>query len=261
MGPSPMGDEQVQISVRQRGAPLDLIVAEAMILANSTWGNWLAELGVPGIYRSQASMAPGVKVRMGTKALPHAGIGVKSYAWSTSPLRRYTDMVNQWQIIACARHGKTAALAAPFKPKDAELFSIISGFDAAYSAYNGYQAGMERFWTLKYLQQQGITELDGHRVQGRPGGSFMVRADTLPLVFPVLGAQGLPRGARLRVKLGAIDEISAGCERHPAGAAGRPARQRHAGEDEGEDEPVAGPIAIAVDLNEPEAASADNPPS
>ena len=144
----------MQISTRQRGAPLDLIVAEAMILANSTWGNWLAELGVPGIYRSQASLAPGVKVRMGTKALPHAGIGVKSYAWSTSPLRRYTDLVNQWQIIACARHGKTAALAAPFKPKDADLFSIISGFDAAYSAYNGYQGGMERFWTLKYLQQQ-----------------------------------------------------------------------------------------------------------
>jgi exoribonuclease-2 len=215
-----MGSEQVQISVRQRGAPLDLIVAEAMILANSTWGNWLAELGVPGIYRSQASLAPGVKVRMGTKALPHAGIGVRSYAWSTSPLRRYTDMVNQWQIIACAPR-RTAALAAPFKPKDASLFSIISGFDAAYSAYNGYQAGMERFWTLKYLQQQGITELVATVFKEGYGGSFMVRADTLPLVFPVLGAQGLPRGARLRVKLGRIDEISAGRQRHAHRAAGR----------------------------------------
>ena len=156
-GAEPHGAETVQISVRQRGAPLDLIVSEAMILANSTWGGWLAELGVPGIYRSQASLAPGIKVRMGTKALPHAGIGVKSYAWSTSPLRRYTDLVNQWQIIACVRHGKTAALAAPFKPKDAELFSIISAFDAAYTAYNGYQGGMERFWTLRYLQQNAIT--------------------------------------------------------------------------------------------------------
>ncbi|MEO7390886.1 MAG: ribonuclease catalytic domain-containing protein, partial [Ramlibacter sp.] len=150
-GAEPVGNEQVQITVRRRGAPLDLIVSEAMILANSTWGSWLGEVGVPGIYRSQASMAPGVKVRMGTKALPHAGIGVKSYAWSTSPLRRYTDLVNQWQIIAAARHGKTAALAAPFKPKDAELFSVISSFDSAYAAYNGHQAGMERFWTLKYL--------------------------------------------------------------------------------------------------------------
>jgi exoribonuclease II len=48
-GREPDGTEQVQISVRQRGAPLDLIVSEAMILANSTWGSWMAELGVPGI--------------------------------------------------------------------------------------------------------------------------------------------------------------------------------------------------------------------
>ena len=77
----PAGHEPVQISTRQRGAPLDLIVAEAMILANSTWGGWLAEHGVPGIYRSQASLLPGVKVRMGTRPAPHAGLGVAQYAW------------------------------------------------------------------------------------------------------------------------------------------------------------------------------------
>ena len=264
-GAEPQGTEQVTISVRQRGAPLDLMVAEAMILANSTWGNWLAEHGVPGIYRSQASMAPGVKVRMGTKALPHAGIGVKSYAWSTSPLRRYTDMVNQWQIIAVARHGKTAALAAPFKPKDAELFSIISGFDAAYSAYNGYQAGMERFWTLKYLQQQGITELTATVFKDNlPGGSVLVRADELPLVLPVLGAQGLARGARVRVKLGDIDEITLDVGGTVIERLDAPAEATPEEEDGGDDEPVAGPIAIAVDMNEAEAGSGssggDNPP-
>jgi exoribonuclease-2 len=79
-----------------------------MILANSTWGGWLAACGVPGIYRSQASLAPGVKVRMSTQPGPHAGIGVAQYAWSTSPLRRYVDLVNQWQIVACA-----APAAAP----------------------------------------------------------------------------------------------------------------------------------------------------
>ncbi|MES3010011.1 MAG: ribonuclease catalytic domain-containing protein [Pseudomonadota bacterium] len=238
----PTGNETVQISTRQRGAPLDLIVAEAMILANSTWGQWLAEHGLPGIYRSQASLAPGVKVRMGTKALPHAGIGVKSYAWSTSPLRRYTDLVNQWQIIACARHGKTAALAAPFKPKDAELFSIISAFDATYAAYNGYQAGIERFWTLKYLEQHGITELEATLFKEN-----LVRADTLPLVLPVLGAQGLPRGARLRVKLGEIDAITLdihGTVLERLDVADAPEE----GADEEEDDTAAGPIAIAVDM-------------
>lgn len=257
-GAEPSGDEQVQISVRRRGAPLDLIVAEAMILANSTWGSWLGELGVPAIYRSQASLAPGVKVRMGTRPLPHAGIGVKSYAWSTSPLRRYTDLVNQWQIIAAARHGRTAALAAPFKPKDAELFSIISSFDAAYTAYNAHQAGMERFWTLKYLEQEGVDEVVGTLIK-----EGLVRADDLPLVVPVLGGHELARGARLRVKLGDVDPITLDVkgtvlQRLDAAPAAVEA------EEEAEDEPVAGPIAIAVDVEdtgETPAVSGDNPSS
>ena len=258
-GGEPQGHETVRITTRQRGAPLDLIVAEAMILANSTWGHHLSEHGVPGIYRSQASMAPGVKVRMGTKALPHAGLGVKSYAWCTSPLRRYTDLVNQWQIIAVTQHGRTAALAAPFKPKDADLFSIISCFDAAYSAYNGFQSGIERYWTLKYLAQNGITELTATSFKDN-----LVRADDLPLVLPALGAQGLPRGARVRIRLGEIDEItldvsSTVIERLDAEIqavpGGQDASQGTNGDDgdDGDDNLVAGPISIAVDVSEPQA--------
>ncbi|MEY3944724.1 MAG: Exoribonuclease 2 [Pseudomonadota bacterium] len=250
----PAGDETVVIGTRKRGAPLDLMVAEAMILANSTWGQWMAQLGVPGIYRSQASLAPGVKVRMGTKALPHAGIGVPSYAWSTSPLRRYTDLVNQWQIIACARHGATAALAASFKPKDAELFSIISAFDAAYSGYNGVQSGMERYWTLKYLQQQGITQLEATLIKEAGGGAWLVRADTLPLVLNVMGAQGLPRGARVRVQLGEVDLMA--LDVHGTVLAHLDATDTATEQDEEEDEVVAGPVHIAVDLNEADQAPA-----
>ena len=261
-GEEPQGHEVVEITTRQRGAPLDLIVAEAMILANSTWGAWMAELGVPGIYRSQASLAPGVKVRMGTKAQPHAGIGVKCYAWSTSPLRRYTDLVNQWQIIACVKHGKTAALAAPFKPKDADLFSIISSFEGTYSAYNGYQGAMERFWTLRYLAQNGITEIEASLFKEN-----MVRADTLPLVLPVMGAQSLPRGARVRVKLGEIDLITLDIggtviERLDAAAQTGDAGDAVQEDDADDDSEVAGPIAIAVDVSDAPvegALASDNP--
>ena len=247
-GQEPQGDETVSISTRQRGAPLDLIVAEAMILANSSWGEWLAENGVPGIYRSQASLAPGVKVRMGTRALPHAGIGVKSYAWATSPLRRYTDLVNQWQLIACVRHGRAAALAAPFKPKDAELFSVISSFDAAYSAYNAFQSGIERYWTLKYLRQNGITEVTATSFKDN-----LVRADDLPLVLPALGAQGLPRGAKARVRLGAIDEVTldiSGTVVERLDAVADPVDVADPEDGEGEEAMAAGPISIAVDVDE-----------
>jgi exoribonuclease II len=241
-GDAPNGDEPVEITVRRRGAPLDLMVAECMILANSTWGQWLAQFGVPGIYRSQASLAPGVKVRMGTKALPHAGIGVKSYAWSTSPLRRYVDLVNQWQLVACVRHGNTAALVAPFKPKDAELFGIVSGFDAAYTAYNAFQNGMERYWTMRYVQQRGMSELVASVMK-----DGLVRAEDIPLVLNVAGTASLPRGARVKVRLSEMDllmlEVSGTLvERLDVAAP-------DAAADEEDDEPSVG-VHLALDVNE-----------
>jgi exoribonuclease-2 len=251
------GDEQVQITTRQRGSSLDLIVAEAMILTNSTWGQMLAEHGVPGIYRSQASLAPGVKVRMGTKALPHAGIGVPSYAWSTSPLRRYTDMVNQWQIISCIKNGKTAPLVAPFKPKDADLFSIISNFDNTYSAYNQYQNGMERYWTLKYLQQNNITELNATLFKEN-----MVRADDLPLVLPVMGANQLERGTKVSVKLGDINlmtlDVSGTILDIRVAVHTGDMTISDVSEEESEESDVIGALSIAVDMDEAEVNVEDN---
>jgi exoribonuclease-2 len=192
---------------------------------------------------------------MGTKALPHAGLGVPAYAWSTSPLRRYTDLVNQWQIIAVVQNGKTAALVAPFKPKDAELFSIISSFDAAYSAYNSFQSGIERYWTLKYLQQNNVTELTAGFMKDN-----LVRADDLPLVLPAVGAQGLPRGARVRVKLGDVDHITLDVSGTVVERLDTPDNDAVPGTsdeadaaDDSDADMAAGPISIAVDLHEPSA--------
>jgi exoribonuclease-2 len=240
----PAGDERVQIGTRQRGAPLDLIVAEAMILANSTWGGWLAELGVPAIYRSQASLQPGIKVRMGTKAAPHAGLGVAQYAWSTSPLRRYVDLVNQWQIIACARHGRTAALAAPFRPKDAALFSVISAFDGAYTAYNGFQQGIERYWTLRWLEQNGVVELDAAVMK-----DGLARAETLPLVLRVVGTEGLPRGSRVRARITALDLLTLDLHATLAARLDAPVQLNEAAAEDDETE-AAGALHLAIDLDD-----------
>ncbi|MFY8086177.1 MAG: RNB domain-containing ribonuclease, partial [Rubrivivax sp.] len=229
------------------------------ILANSSWGAWLGELGVPAIYRSQASLAPGIKVRMGTRPLPHAGMGVSAYAWSTSPLRRYVDLANQWQIIAAARHGRTAALAAPFKPKDATLMAIVSNFDTAYTTYNGFQNQIERFWTLRWLQQQGVTELDAAVMK-----DGLVRADALPLVFRVPGTESLPRGSHVRARIEGVDLLT--LEAHarllkrlddvPA-AASPPSDTADDDEDS-----AAAPLALAIDLNDTpaeEAADGERP--
>ena len=264
----PTGHEQVTISVRRRGAPLDLIVSEAMILANSHWGGWLAEHGVPGIYRSQASLAPGIKVRMGVRPAPHAGMGVKQYTWATSPLRRYVDLVNQWQIIACVKHGRTAALAAPFKPRDATLFSVISSFDTAYSAYNDFQNGIERYWTLRWLQQSDTTELDAAVMK-----DGLVRTESLPLVFKALGCEALPRASRVRVRITAMDPLTlelhasliarlddrAASVHVPGGAGIAEASADETSDDE--DAAGAAPLALAIDLAESDAPAESSPAS
>jgi exoribonuclease-2 len=197
-------DDIVTINRRKRGAPLDKIVAELMIYANSSWGLLLHEHGVPGIYRTQGSgngWAARMQVRMLTHAAPHQGLGVDQYAWSTSPLRRYTDLVNQWQILACLKHGVTAPLVAPFKARDADLFAIVSAFDAAYAAYADFQNIMEHYWCLRWLSQH-----EARKVQAVQIKDDLLKLVDIPLILPMVGVKH-PRGTQLTIELISWDEV------------------------------------------------------
>ena len=204
-------DDVVTVSRRKRGAPLDKIVAELMIFANSTWGKLMHDCGVPGIYRSQGQGVGGwaakMQVRMLTHAAPHQGLGVDQYAWSTSPLRRYTDLVNQWQIIACAEHGVTAPLVAPFKPRDANLFAIVSAFDAAYAAYGDFQSNMERYWCLRWLHQENARQVDAVVLKDE-----ILRLVDIPLVIKLPGMPSVARGAQVKLDLLRWDEVDLSIE-------------------------------------------------
>lgn len=199
-------DDVVSIVRRKRGAPLDKIVAELMIFANSSWGKLMADHGIPGIYRAQGGGSGGwaakMQVRMVTHAAPHQGLGVDQYAWSTSPLRRYTDLVNQWQIIACVENGVTAPLVAPFKPKDADLFAIVSGFEAAYSAYSDFQNNMERYWCLRWLDQENVRQVEAVVLKDE-----VLRLVDIPLVIRMPGMPQMPRGAQVRLDILRWDEL------------------------------------------------------
>jgi exoribonuclease-2 len=199
-------DDVVTVSRRKRGAPLDKIVAELMIFANSTWGKLMHDHGVPGIYRSQGQGVGGwaakMQVRMVTHAAPHQGLGVDQYAWSTSPLRRYTDLVNQWQILACAEHGVTAPLVAHFKQKDAGLFAIVSQFDAAYAAYGDHQSNMERYWCLRWLGQQ-----DQRQVEAVVLKDEVLRLVDIPLIIRLPGMPSVARGAQVKLDILRWDEV------------------------------------------------------
>ena len=126
-------NDVVTISNRLRGSPIDKVVSELMIFVNSTWGKLLADNDVAGIYRTQNNG----KVKMSTVAAPHQGLGVAQYMWSSSPLRRYIDLVNQRQIIQLLKKE-----APVYAKNDTALFTVLSNFDAAYTAYNDFQRQM-----------------------------------------------------------------------------------------------------------------------
>ncbi|HFC8842445.1 TPA: ribonuclease catalytic domain-containing protein [Neisseria oralis] len=169
-------DEAGKVSVvrRERGSPIDMLVSEMMILANSTWAQMLHDNDLPGLFRVQ----PAGKVRMSTKSEPHIGMGVQHYGWFTSPLRRAADYINQKQLLSLIDN-----TAEPlFRQSDAELFAALRDFDTAYAAYADFQRQMEAYWSLVYLQQQGTSELTATILK-----EDLVRIEGLPLVTRATG--------------------------------------------------------------------------
>jgi exoribonuclease-2 len=186
-------DGKVRIVNRQRGSPMDKLVAELMIEANSQWGALLAEHKLPGIYRAQN----GGKVYMTTKAEGHQGLGVAQYAWSTSPLRRAVDLINQRQIIAAIQ------MTPPVYPPNSDVIvGHMRKFDLTYNAYNEFQTRMERYWCLQYLIQEHVSE-----IQATVWRENLVRLQALPYITKVPSLPELKAGTHVQLAVQKVDTL------------------------------------------------------
>ena len=186
---------RIDIVERRRGSPLDKLVSELMIVANATWGRLLAEAQVTAIYRVQN----GGKVRMTTAALSHEGLGVDCYAWASSPLRRYVDLLNQWQLLA-----HLSGEAPIFPARSEALLSAMRDFEITYAAYAEFQRGMERYWCLRWLLQEGVGEAPARVVR-----ESLVRLERLPLFLRCPSLPACDPRTRVSVAVSAIDLLSA----------------------------------------------------
>ena len=185
--------EHVEIIPRRRDAPFDRIVAEMAILANSRWGRLLADHAVSGLYRSQSFG----RVKMSTHPAIHQGLGVPQYAWSTSPLRRYVDLINQMQLVAVLE-----AEVPPFTMNDTSLYAIVSAFEARYGTVGEYQQTMERYWCLRWVAQQPEQRFPAVAIRDET-----VRLAAAPLYFQVTGLPPMSAGQPLLVDLLDWDEL------------------------------------------------------
>jgi exoribonuclease II len=194
---------RVTISPRERGSPLDKLVAELMIHVNSTWGQLLAAKGAAGLYRVQS----GGKVKMSTRPGEHQGLGLTHYLWSSSPLRRYSDLVNQRQLLAVV-NGATP----PYGENDAELFAALADFEVTYSQYAEFQDRMEQYWCLRWLVQENVTEMPATVIRDN-----LVRFDGLPWVQRLADLPPQLPEAGVRVAITRVDLLNATLECRYAG--------------------------------------------
>ena len=194
------GEGHVEIIPRQRGSVLDTIVAEWMIFCNSASGQLLSDHGLPGLFRTQKGWGP-LRTRMQTTPGPHEGLGLDYYAWCTSPLRRYSDLVNQWQLLALAQHGVTAKMVAPFPPRDASLMGIAADFESCYQAYGEYQDRLEKYWCLRWIAQEG----GSRTVNVRHLKEGMSRVELVPLHITIPELATHPRMTRAQVVIADVD--------------------------------------------------------
>jgi exoribonuclease-2 len=195
-------NERVEIVERRRGSPIDRVVSELMILVNTRWAQLLDENECAGVFRSQQEG----RVKLGGVASAHQGLGVAHYVWASSPLRRYVDLINQRQLIALIR-GETP----PYARNSEMLFSAMRAFELAHEAYNDFQRQMERYWCLRWIEQETVQTLTGAVIR-----ESLVRLDRLPLVVRVPSIPELAPGTRVDLAIRSVDlvDLTLECEFH-----------------------------------------------
>jgi len=78
----------------------------------------------------------------------------------------------------------------------------VQGFDDTYSAYADHQNRMERFWCLRWLQQEQRERAVASVVKGD-----LVRLDDIPLMMHVPGLGVHARGTKLLLEISDFDEL------------------------------------------------------
>jgi exoribonuclease-2 len=159
-------DVDVDIRLKEPTPKSSLTVSEFMILANSGLARWAREQGVPLLHRTQnialPSEAQGVFSQpedifravkymappmLEAQPKRHAALAVDAYAPVTSPIRRYTDLINSAQICGYLENG------SPAFGQEA-LEALLPGLNARIGQVSQVQRFRPRYWKLVYLAKR-----------------------------------------------------------------------------------------------------------
>ena len=219
---TPVIDENgnVRLETLNEETPARKLVGEMMILANHTLANFAKNNDIAFIYRQQEESDPSIEQQakqinpgaaqeyalrgsmkrslMTCNPGPHSGLALDCYTQCTSPIRRFTDLINQYQINQFL--GGEKMLEVEY------LESTIESLDTSVSEVTYIQRNRHRYWLLTYLQQNNISKIQGTVVRIE-GPKPLVELDNLYFIsqfFPLKKGE-LRLGDRVSIK---VDQIA-----------------------------------------------------
>jgi exoribonuclease-2 len=205
----------IQVSRYEKETPSQIIVSELMILVNWLAAAHLAERKIPAIFRSQEECRPETnhvasdyelfhiyrqrrlfaRAELGTEGRPHCSLGVPHYTSVSSPIRRYVDLVVQRQL-------KHALLSGDALYSEEELKQLITRLEVPHSRVMWIRRKWDRYWILKYLEQEDIRVLDALILDQNNRFAHLLLPDFIIEVNMPLEDKGKTRaGEMIRVKV------------------------------------------------------------
>jgi exoribonuclease-2 len=88
----------------------------------------------------------------------------------------------------------------PFARSSEALLAAMRAFEVTYARLDEYQRGMEQYWCLRSLEQEGLEEVEAEVVREN-----IVHVLGMPLHARVPSLPGLAPGARVRLAIEGID--------------------------------------------------------
>lgn len=180
--------EQDQISIGKdyMDSPAHNVVSECMILKNRLSGDFFDKNGIPALFRSQSQdidpeareldpenvlfpvkVAKHLKPSFVTLAPEaHKSLGVPCYVQMTSPIRRYTDLLMQRQLISWLEGQRICY-------SESELEATHTHVSLATREIKNAQRGRHRYWLIRYILEKDIKGATGY-VSSRGYGRYNV---------------------------------------------------------------------------------------
>ena len=209
---------KVVVTVEDQETPSHLMVSEAMVLANWLAARFLAERGVPAIYRAQPEPREPIsreepkplwqlwqdrrrlsRVVMELRPEPHWGLGLAQYTFATSPIRRYLDLVTHRQILS-------VLLGGPPCYREEDLEKIVAIIEPAMRRGALLKTARLRYWLLKYLADKVGQKLEALVVEAQPQRYRLLLPDIfLDLSLTTPPSVSLQPGDTVRIRL---DKVS-----------------------------------------------------